>query len=68
MLNGSVYKVLRLRNTNAKRVFHYHSSSRKQYERDPPKGIYHAKFVAVPTRLKVNENSMNNPNPFNSID
>jgi hypothetical protein len=40
-------KVLWLRNTNAKRIFHYHSSSSNQYELDPPKGIYHAKFLAA---------------------
>ena len=66
MLNFPFYNVLRLRNTKAKRVFHYHSSSRNQYEQDPPEGIYHAKFVAVPTRLKVNENSIWIPLPVDT--
>jgi hypothetical protein len=47
MLYGVLDKVLWLRNTNAKRIFHYHSSSSNQYELDPPKGIYHAKFLAA---------------------
>ena len=66
MLYGVLDKVLWLRNTNTKRIFHYHSSSRNQYELDPPKGIYHAKFVAVPTRLKVNENSIWIPLPVDT--
>jgi glycosyltransferase involved in cell wall biosynthesis len=66
MLNFPFYNVLRLRNTKAKRVFHYHSSSRNQYEQDPPEGIYHAKFLAVPTRLKVNKNSIWIPLPVDT--
>lgn len=66
MMYGVLDKILMLRNTNAKRIFHYHSSARNQYEPDPPKGMYHAKFVAVPTRLKVNENSIWIPLPVDT--
>ena len=62
-LSNPVYNILRLR--NAKRIFHYHSS-RDQYEQDPPKGMYHAKFVAMPTRLKVNKNSIWIPLPVDT--
>jgi hypothetical protein len=65
MLNFPFFNVLRLRNTKAKRVFHYHSS-RDQYEQDPPEGIYDAKFLAMPTRLNVNKNSIWIPLPIDT--
>jgi hypothetical protein len=63
-LSNPVYNILRLR--NGKKVYHYHSSSCNQYEPDPPKGIYHAKFVAVPTSLKVIDNSVWIPLPVDT--
>jgi hypothetical protein len=64
LLSSPVYNILRIR--NAKRVYHYHSSSHNQYEPDPPKGMYHAKFVAVPTRIKIIKDAVWIPLPVDT--
>lgn len=58
-----VYNLLRIH--KSKRVYHYHASS-YQPDPDPPKGMYHAKFVAIPTRLKVNKGSIWIPLPVDT--
>jgi len=66
MIIDPLYKILKLHNASAKKVFHYHTSSSNQYEPDPPNGRHHSKFVAVPTRLKVNKNSIWIPLPVDT--
>jgi hypothetical protein len=64
-LQNSIYlKAMKI--SRSKKVFHYHSDL-VRYEPDPPEGQFHAKFVAIPTRLKVIENSVWIPLPVDTV-
>jgi hypothetical protein len=52
--------------SRSKKVFHYHSDL-VRYEPDPPEGQFHAKFIAIPARLKVIENSVGIPLPVDTV-
>lgn len=65
MLTSGVYNILKLRNAKAKRIYHYHSSS-NQNEPDPTKGVHHANFVSIPTRLRINKNFIWIPLPVDT--
>ena len=64
-LQNSIYlKAVKI--SRSKKVFHYHSDL-VRYEPDLPEGQFHAKFVAIPTRLKVIENSVWIPLPVDTV-
>jgi hypothetical protein len=66
MLKSSLYNVLRLRNANAKKVYHYHFSPRQQDNSKFLKERYHANFVVYPMDLKVVTNSVWIPLPVDT--
>ena len=66
MLNFPFYNVLRLRNTKAKKVYHYHFSPTQHDEPKAVKEMYSANFVVYPMDLEVIKNSVWIPLPVDT--